>query len=79
MARLVVEGLTEVVVWGRPEPGSFGDGLEPAAHPLSVAATAFKRHALRAAGRREVGADSVAPTEVLLQLRGQVGRRLHSV
>lgn len=79
VARVVAEGLTEVIVWGRPGSGGFGDRLEPAAHPLSVAATAFKRHALVAAGRCEVSAEGVAPDEVLFRLHERGGRRLHSV
>ncbi|MGZ8803154.1 MAG: hypothetical protein ACXWZL_11235, partial [Mycobacterium sp.] len=79
VTQMVVQGRTEVNVWGRPDPGGIGHELEPAAHPLSVAAKAFKTHALRATGHCAVSADSVAPEEMLFRLRGQPLRRLHSV
>lgn len=79
VARVAIRGRAEVTVWGRPELGDSGHGLEPVVHPLSVAATAFKMHALLATGRRGVGADSVAPNEPLFRLIGRTSRRLYSV
>lgn len=40
----------EVVVWGEGWPSESGHGVDPVVHRLSVAARAFKHHALVAAG-----------------------------
>ncbi|HEY9265172.1 MAG TPA: hypothetical protein VIQ11_11250 [Mycobacterium sp.] len=78
VSRMVVHGLTEVTVWGRPGPGGIGRGLEPATHPLSAAARAFKAQALLAAGSDALDTGTVAADEMLFRLRGRP-RLLHSV
>jgi len=75
--RVATQGLSEVTVWRGS--ADTGQGLEPAAHPLSTAARAFKAQALLAAGIDTGDTGIVAPTETLFRMRGQSFRRLHSV
>lgn len=78
VSRMVVHGLREVIVWGRSGPREIGRALEPATHPLSAAARAFKAQALLAAGSDALDTGAVAPDEVLFRLRGRP-RLLRSV
>lgn len=79
VSRMVVQGLTEVTVWGRPEVGEIGYRLEPSTHPLSAAARAFKGQALLATGLDAKDTGTVAPDEMLYRLRGRPARLLRSV
>lgn len=79
VSRMVNQGLTEVTVWGRPAPGESGRALDPAPHPLSAAARAFKAHALLAAGIESEATEPIAVTETLFRPRGQTFRRLYSI
>jgi len=79
VSRRVVQGLTEVTVWGRPELGEIGHRLEPATQPLSAAARAFKAQALLATGLDAKNTGTVAPDEMLYRLRGRPTRLLRSV
>jgi len=75
--RVMTQRQSEVTVWGGSADSGYG--LDPAAHPLSTAARAFKAHALRAAGVPAHDVSAVAPTETLFRLRGQTLRGLRSV
>ncbi|ODQ93516.1 hypothetical protein [Mycolicibacterium holsaticum] len=69
-------GETEVTVWGEHWPEDLGGRIDPREHRLSVAARAFKAHALAAARVRDHG---VATTETLFDLGAQTFRPLYSV
>lgn len=79
VSRMATSGLTEVTVWGRPALSEIGGPLEPADHPLSTAAKAFKAQAVLAIGGDSQNRDGLAPTETLYRLRGPASGRLHSV
>ncbi len=79
VSRMVNQGLTEVTVWGHPGPGESARGLDPAPHPLSAAARAFKAHALLAAGIESEATEPLTATETLFRPRGQAFRRLYSI
>ena len=71
------EGLTDVMIWGGSWPTEFAGLTMPVQHPLTIAARAFKKKALAAAG---VASDSVAPVEAFrridLRARRSEGSRL---
>ncbi|GAT09977.1 hypothetical protein H7I77_03105 [Mycolicibacterium novocastrense] len=54
----------EVMAWGDDRPGALGDPVHMVEHQLSVAARAFKTHAVAAAGLTH----SVGATETLFDL-----------
>jgi hypothetical protein len=63
-------GNAEVRLWGDMVPVDFDDGAAPISHTLSLAARAFKAHAMAAAS---MPAEPAADTEVFR--RGQIRRR----
>ncbi|MGE2690765.1 hypothetical protein [Mycolicibacterium pulveris] len=67
---------TEVTVWGQFWPDELGRRIDPLQHRLSVAARAFKAHALAAAGVPHRG---VAPTETLFDLGAEAFRPVYPV
>lgn len=69
-------GATEVTVWGQSWPDELGRRIDPEPHRLSVAARAFKAHALVAA---RVPHHDVAATETLFDLGAEAFRPLYSV
>lgn len=73
---LLTTGATEVTVWGESWPDELGRRVDPAQHRLSVAARAFKAHALVAAA---VPRCAVAATETLFDLGTEPFRPLYSV
>jgi hypothetical protein len=75
VSRVARRGLTKVTVWGGAGSPDVARGLEPAEHPLSPAARAFKSHALLATGSPGV----VDPVETLFRLRGGAFRALYPV
>ena len=79
VSRMVNQGLTEVTVWGHPGPGESARGLDPAPHPLSAAARAFKAHALLAADIESEATEPLAVTEMLFRPRGRAFRQLYSI
>lgn len=76
MLALWNSGATEVTVWGEHWPEELGRRIDPQEHRLSVAARAFKAHALAAA---RVPDHQVAATETLFDLGAQAFRPLYSV
>jgi hypothetical protein len=74
--KVLKRGLTQVTVWGEDWPTEFGRKVDPVEHKLSSAARAFKAHALGVAAAPKT---SVAPTEMLFDLRAESFRPLHSV
>lgn len=69
------KGVGEVAVWGDHWPAELGRPVHPVAHRVSVAAQAFKRHALAAAA----APDQVAPYETLFDLSADALRPLYRV
>ncbi|WP_242656902.1 hypothetical protein [Mycobacterium lehmannii] len=65
----------EVTAWGDDRSGDFGDRIDTIEHQLSVAARAFKAHALTAAGLTH----SVGATETLVGLGVDSFRPLNPV
>jgi hypothetical protein len=60
-------GLTEVAAWGDGCAHALGAEVEPVRYRLSDAARAFKGHALRAVGDRDVQDVTVDTTETLFR------------
>jgi hypothetical protein len=69
-------GLTDVTVWGTQWPAELGRQADPVQHRVSLAARAFKLHALVAA---DLSTDAVTPTETLFRIRSGSFRPLYSV
>lgn len=67
---------TEVTVWGQSWPDELGRRIDPQQHRLSVAARAFKAHALAAA---RVPQRSVGATETLYDLGAEAFRPVYPV
>jgi hypothetical protein len=74
--RLLKKGVTEVTVWGKAWPAQLGRQAEPVPRRMSVAARAFKSHALAAAVNWN---DSVSRTETLFPVGTGAFRPLYSV
>ncbi|OBA68574.1 hypothetical protein A5633_25375 [Mycolicibacterium elephantis] len=74
--RLWNAGVTEVTVWGTSWPDQLGRRVDPVQHRLSVAARAFKAHALAAA---QAARQDVAATETLFDLGSEAFRPLYPV
>jgi hypothetical protein len=66
----IAEGMTKVLMWGQAWPTELDGLMCPAQHRLSVAAQAFKTHALAAAGCPDV----VGPSESFRGLDLRAGR-----
>jgi hypothetical protein len=74
--RALKRGLTEIIVWGRQWPAELGGQADPVHHRVSLAARAFKSHALVAA---DVSTASITPTETLFRVGTGSFRPLRSV
>ena len=64
-------GLAELRLWGDIQPADLDRGTGPVRHQLSIAARAFKAHALAAA---RVPAETATGTEIFCSLRGLKAR-----
>jgi hypothetical protein len=74
--RVLKRELAEVTVWGTRWPAELGRQADSVQHRVSLAARAFKSHALVAA---DVSTDSVTPTETLFRIGTGAFRPLYSV
>ncbi|MCT7659357.1 hypothetical protein [Mycobacterium deserti] len=79
---LRARGVAEVTLWGEQWPAELGRPIEPISHRLSLAAQAFKGHALAAAAGPSADSEApsaVAATETLFDLAAGEVRPLYSV